>query len=270
MRWTVVVPVFNELELLPRTVASLVAQTEPCHIILVDNGSTDGGIDAVRPALAEHPGPVTFLSEPEPGQVHALRRGIDAVDTEFVAICDADTWYPPHYLNRASALFDEGGESRVMLGAWLNPDRGGIRDAVRARRHRLAAARLWPRQNHTAGSAQSFRTQALRRAGGYSPTAWPYVLKDHELAHRVLKLGSQAYDRDLWCVSSSRRADRGNVRWTLFERLMYHFTPFAAKDWFFYRFLAGRFRRRGLRDTVLRDRSRFAANAPDTATGAVR
>jgi hypothetical protein len=44
------------------------------------------------------------------------------------------------------------------------------------------------------------------------------------------------------------------VRWTLGERLLYHATPYAAKDWFFYRFLAPRLSRRGMRDTVLRQR----------------
>ncbi len=121
-------------------------------------------------------------------------------------------------------------------------------------------AKIWPRQNHTSGAAQCFRTDALKRAGGYDAKQWPYVLKDHELAHRVMKQGFAAMDARLWCTSSARRANRTGVRWTLFERLMYHFTPQAAKDWFFYTFLAGRFTTRGLKDTVLRQR----AWEPDT------
>lgn len=255
MRWSAVIPVFNEADYLPATLASLIAQDEPVRIIVVDNGSTDGCIDAAREQARIAGADVLFLDEPTPGQVHALRRGIDAVTTELVAVCDADTVYPPHYLRRAGTLFDAGGPGRVMLGAWLKPDDGDPDHAMRARRHRLTAAAIWPRQNHTSGAAQLFRTEALRRAGGYDPARWPYVLKDHELAHRVLKLGQQAYDAELWCISSSRRDDRRGVRWTLFERLMYHFTPNAAKEWFFYSFLAGRFAARGQRDTVLRQRS---------------
>lgn len=254
MRWSVVVPVFNERELLPRTIASLLAQTETFRLIVVDNGSTDGCIDSARRQVADAGGVALFLGEATPGQVHALQRGIDAVESEFVAICDADTWYPPHYLERAGELFDECGERCVMLGAWLRREGSSERGAARDRLHRLGAARLWPRQNHTSGAAQLFRTTALREAGGYDPEAWPYVLKDHELAHRVMKLGAQHYDRDLWCISSSRRADRSHARWNLGERLLYHATPTSARDWFFYRFLAKRFAARGLRDTVLRHR----------------
>ncbi|MDX2225441.1 MAG: hypothetical protein SFV21_21995, partial [Rhodospirillaceae bacterium] len=96
---------------------------------------------------------------------------------------------------------------------------------------------------------------ALRDAGGYGAHHWPFVLKDHELIHRVLKRGRVRYDWDLWCIPSPRRNDRRAVRWSLAERLLYHVSPFAAKDWFFYRFLGPRFAARGMADTRLRARN---------------
>ena len=116
-----------------------------------------------------------------------------------------------------------------------------------------------PRQNHTSGAAQTFRSAPLRRAGGYDPTLWPYVLKDHELMHRVLQHGRQAYAADLWCISSERRADRRRVRWTLWERLRYHLTPFSRKRAFFDDWLGPRFSARGQADTVLRDQTWLSA-----------
>ena len=83
---------------------------------------------------------------------------------------------------------------------------------------------------------------------------WPYVLKDHELVNRVSKHGRFGRSPDLWVLPSDRRGDRGGVRWTLMERVLYHVTPFWAKDWFFYRFLGPRLEGRGMRDTVLRKR----------------
>jgi hypothetical protein len=116
-------------------------------------------------------------------------------------------------------------------------------------------ARLLPRQCHTGGYAQSFRTEALRRAGGFSETLWPYVLLDHEVMQRVFKHGAARYHSDHWCQPSPRRADRRNVRWTLAERLLYHATPFALKDWYFYRFLGPRLAARKLGHVNLRDKS---------------
>lgn len=250
-RWSVVVPVFNERDFLPRTLRSLAAQSEPCTLIVVDNGSTDGCIADAR-TFAEAEGlDAVFLEESTPGQVHALARGIAVARGELIAICDADTWYPPHYLARAGALFDARGAGCVAVAA-CNPSAARGWRAWLTIMHRLIASRLWPRQNHTSGACHAFRLKTLRAAGGYDARLWPYVLKDHELMNRVLRLGFQAYDRDLWCVPSDRRRDRQGVRWTLAERLLYHATPFRWQARLFHRVLAPRFAARGLGDTVLR------------------
>ncbi|HKX79947.1 MAG TPA: glycosyltransferase family A protein [Novosphingobium sp.] len=254
-RWSVVIPVYNERDFLPATLRALVAQTRPFRLLLVDNASTDGCMDDARRIIAETGIPARILCEDRPGQVHALKRGIDAADTELVAICDADTWYPPHYLAQAEALFDTGGDTCVAAAALLLPDRHDGFHARLARWHKLGAMRFMPRQNHTSGAAQCFRLEALRAAGGYDAAIWPYVLKDHELLHRVLQIGSQACHPALWCVSSDRRASRKGVRWTLAERLAYHIVPFEWKTDFFRNFLGPRFAARGLGDVCLRQRS---------------
>lgn len=261
MRWSVVLPVFNEAGFLPRTLASLAAQTAPFRLILVDNGSTDGCIAAARRQIAAAGIDAELLEEPCPGQIHALRRGLDGVMTEFVAICDADTWYPPHYLETAARLFDRRGDGCIACCAWLAPDRPGRLRRLASAAHRLAAPRLLPWQNHTSGAAQTFRAHALRRAGGYDPARWRYVLKDHELMNRVLAHGHQAYAAALWCVTSDRRSDRRGVRWTFAERLRYHLTPFGRQRAFFHDWLAPRFAARGQADTVLRERGWDAPGA---------
>lgn len=250
-RWSVVVPVFNEKDYLPRTLLSLADQRAAFRLIVVDNGSTDGCIGTARAIVRERGLDAEFLDEPRPGQVHALARGIAAATGDLIAICDADTWYPPHYLKRAAALFDARGPGCVAVAACNPPSARGIRARLAIHRQ-LLSAWLMPRQNHTSGACQSFRLAALRAAGGYDAERWPYVLKDHELMNRVLGLGAQAYDRALWCVPSPRRRDRSGVRWTLPERLLYHVTPFGLKTRLFHRFLAPRFAARGLADTVLR------------------
>ncbi len=250
-RWSVIVPVFNERDFLPRTLLSLAAQRAAFRLIVVDNGSTDGCIEAAKALVAERGLDAEFLSEPRPGQVHALKRGIAAATGELIAICDADTWYPSHYLARAGELFDARGPRCVAVAACNLPARRGWR-ARRAMAHKLAAAWLLPWQNHTSGAGHCFRLAGLRAAGGYDAHLWPYVLKDHELMSRVLRLGTQAYDRQLWCLPSTRRKDRSGVRWTLAERLLYHATPFAWQARLFHRFLGPRFAARGLGDTVLR------------------
>lgn len=260
--WSVVVPYYNEAAgFLEPTLRSLLAQTaRPLELILVDNGSTDESAAIARCVAAEFPSvAVRHLTERRPGQVHALEMGLAAVETEFVAICDADTIYPPHYLDHAFALFDRHGPNVVAvlaMGVGVDPDSWNARIK---RWKGVILSQVLRNQAHTGGYAHCFRTAALRAAGGYSKRLWPYLLKDHEIIHRLLKQGRTLYHPDQWCQPSNRRLDRSTVRWTLSERLLYHFTPYAAKDWFFYVFLASRFERRGMSDLKLRARAWEAA-----------
>ena len=257
-RWSVVVPFYNEADgFLEATVRSLLVQSvRPLTLFLVDNNSTDASAAIARAVAQEVPDVTTVhLHEPRAGQVYALEAGLAAVDTEFVAVCDADTVYPPHYLANAERLFDRHGAGVVaVLAMGVGPDPARWQAWIK-RLKGVVMSLLLPGQAHTGGYAHCFRTRALRAAGGYSKALWPYLLKDHELIHRILKQGRTLYDVDQWCQPSDRRADRSAVRWTLKERLLYHVTPFAAKDWFFYRFLARRFEARQMSDTKLRQRA---------------
>jgi glycosyltransferase involved in cell wall biosynthesis len=258
MRWSAVVPFYNEREFIGRTIASLLAQTLPLdELVLVDNGSSDDSA-AVCQRVVEGSRSRTatrIIEEPQPGQVHALEAGIRAARGEYIAVCDADTVYPGRYVETADRLFRQAGG---RVAAVMAADPGGAPRGLRSRvkRHKIyLVSRLLPRQCHTGGYAMAFRRDRLQACGGYSAALWPWVLKDHELVHRLLKHGDTVYHPQHWCLASTRRSDRGAVRWTLTERLAYHLVPFAFKDWYFYRFLARRLARRGQQELVLRQRA---------------
>jgi len=255
--WSIVIPYYNEEDFLPATLASLLAQTlKPFRLILVDNGSTDASAQICREMAGAAEGvTAVFLDEARQGQVHALQAGLARVETEFVAICDADTVYPPHYLAKADDVFRTAAPDVVaVLGLGVQGEPDGLSGRLQ-RAKGVAMGAILARQCHAGGYGHCFRTDALRRAGGYDKALWPYVLKDHELMHRMFKQGRGLYDFALWCRPSPRRADRTSVRWTLPERLVYHLTPFRLKDWFFYTFLAGRLKARKLDEINLRQRS---------------
>jgi glycosyltransferase involved in cell wall biosynthesis len=101
VRFSVVVPAFNEAAYLGRTLESLRAQDFPggVEIIVVDNNSTDGTADISRSY-----GVVT-LSEPRPGVCWARQRGTAAATGEIVVSTDADTVHPTDWLSRIDARF---------------------------------------------------------------------------------------------------------------------------------------------------------------------
>jgi glycosyltransferase involved in cell wall biosynthesis len=257
-RWTIVIPYYNEEAWLPATLESLTAQTlRPFRVILVDNGSTDSTPALARQWADRQQGmEVTLLTQPTPGQVHALEMGIAAVETEFIAICDADTLYPPHYLETATHRLDTAPPGTI---GYIAHDTGPSPHSPFERLGRWLYTVIIPRllaaQAHGGGYAHLFRTAPYKASGGYSARLWPYVLKDHELVNRLRRQGTIRYAQDLWMQPSPRRADRKGVRWTLPERILYHATLPAQKDWFFYRFLQPRFIARGQKDTVLRQQN---------------
>ncbi len=70
VRWSVVIPYFNEKDYLSSTLASLLAQTfRPFQLILVDNASTDGSVEVCRSLLAARGDVVpVYLDEPRRGK----------------------------------------------------------------------------------------------------------------------------------------------------------------------------------------------------------
>ncbi|MBY0511048.1 MAG: glycosyltransferase [Rhodospirillaceae bacterium] len=256
-RWSVVLCYYNEQDYLPATLASLMAQDAgPFQLILVDNASTDGSADICRDVLTGCTDitPV-YLHEPRPGKVNALECGLARVDTPFVAFVDADTFYPPHYLRRCAEVFDTGPADAVAVMA-INLDGPPVAGAALKRQtKKVRKGRIFDKHCHTGGFGQSFRTDVLRRAGGFSMEHWPYVFEDHEVMQRVHKFGRSLYDFDLWCVPSDRRSERPSVDWTYFERKLYGLVPFFLLDWYFYRFLGRRFAARKLGQLNLRQKT---------------
>lgn len=253
-RWSIIIPYFNEADFIATPVSAALAQAgTTVRLILVDNRSDDGSEARARACLAAHPGfDVVYLREDTPGQNHALARGFATVTTPFVAFWDADTSYPPHYLAEAERLISAG-RAVVAQAIDVYTDPHSPAGWLRRLRMRLTQ-RVLARQGHTGSFGQCFRTAALAAAGGPLSPGWPYVLYDHELIHRVLKQGPATGSTALWCQPSPRRSANAHVRWTLFERVLYHLTPFALKDWFFYRFLTARFERRRMVQANLRKR----------------
>lgn len=259
---SIIIPYFNERDYIAATLESLGnQQSRDFCLILVDNASTDGSAAIARAVMARFPDiKCQFLFNPVPGQLPTLEVGLARVATPFVASCDADTIYPPHYVETCLKLFtsvpsdvpEEPVVGVMAISLYETPDQPQSRQRIRKV---LLKSRLFRSQCHTGGYAQAYRTAALRAAGGFQNARWPYVLYDHEVYERVRSFGAIRYDRSHYCFPSSRRVDRRSVSWTWGERMVYRFMPSKRKGWFFYSFLAQRFAQRGLVQVKLRERS---------------
>lgn len=93
---TVVIPLYNKAEYISRTLHSVFAQSlSDFEIIVIDDGSTDGGGDAARSFSDPR---LRLISQENGGVSVARNRGILEAKTEFVAFLDADDQWHPDFL----------------------------------------------------------------------------------------------------------------------------------------------------------------------------
>lgn len=98
MKVSIVVPVYNEVENIPLLSEALFTAMDgyDYEILLVDDGSTDGSIDALESLAAEHGETVRVIEfRRNFGQTAAMAAGIDHASGEIIVTLDADLQNDP-------------------------------------------------------------------------------------------------------------------------------------------------------------------------------
>lgn len=110
MRASIIIPTFNHAEHLAVAVDSALAQTLPCEVIVVDDGSTDGTMDVLERYWTGGPGDgsrINFHRHDENRGVAAARNtGVGASGSEFVMFLDADDVIAPTKVEEQVAALD--------------------------------------------------------------------------------------------------------------------------------------------------------------------
>ena len=112
LRFSVVIPAYNEGRYLAATLAALDAQRldGAYEVIVVDNASTDETAQVAR----EHG--VRVLLEPLSGVCRARQRGTEAARGEIVVSTDADTVAPPDWLQKIDQHFRAHPQAVAVAG----------------------------------------------------------------------------------------------------------------------------------------------------------
>jgi glycosyltransferase involved in cell wall biosynthesis len=93
---SVIIPTFNRLEYLPRSLGSVLAQSyDDYELIVVDDGSTDQTIDAIQ---QDYPS-VNLIVQQNKGVSAARNAGIQEASGEWIALLDSDDEWLPEKLN---------------------------------------------------------------------------------------------------------------------------------------------------------------------------
>src|SRR3954452_11206310 len=170
-RISVVVITWQRREEALATVRRLLELPERPHIVLVDNGSTDGTAAAVR---AAHPG-VEVVALPENAGAVGRNLGVSRVRTPYVAFCDDDTWWEPGSLPRAADVLDAFSQIAI-LNARILVEPGGFEDPIVAElRDSPVPGPEWlpgPALGSFLAGASVVRREAFEQVGGFSERLW--------------------------------------------------------------------------------------------------
>jgi glycosyltransferase involved in cell wall biosynthesis len=116
MKLSVVIPCYNEIDLLPHLIALVkTAPVSDKEIILVDDGSTDGTTDLIRTSMEKEVTKVIY-HQSNMGKGAAIRSGLAAVTGDIVLIQDADLEYDPaEYPKLITPILE--GKADVVFGS---------------------------------------------------------------------------------------------------------------------------------------------------------
>src|SRR3546814_649945 len=128
---SIVMPFLDAERFIGEAIASVFAQTHPhWELILVDDGSTDGGTAIARDLAARHPGKLRYLDHPghrNRGTSASRNLGIAHARGDCIAFLDADDVYLPDRLERHVALLDAAPEADMVQSdtlrwySWSDP-----------------------------------------------------------------------------------------------------------------------------------------------------
>lgn len=204
-RAAIVIPSWNGAHFLGECLVSLVAQTHPAEIVVVDNGSTDGTAELVRERFPD----VTLLRlSSNHGFAGAVNAGIApalAGGVDYVALFNNDAVAEPDWLENLIACAEAHPEAGIVTSKLLLSDRVHIdstgdfysswgwayprgRDEIDQGQYDAPELR---EVFCGSGGASLFRARTLAEVGSFDEDYFAY-LEDQDLGFRAQLMGWRA------------------------------------------------------------------------------
>ena len=168
---SVLIPAFNEEKTIAASLASVLACDYPrFEVIVVDDGSTDGTGEAVRPFLGDTR--VRYLRQENGGKAAALNRGAAEATGEIILFTDADSVFESDTLRAGVAYFADPAVGAVSGNDTPLAPRGALQKMLVVTSHigtgfvrrALSMIGVLP---IISGNLGLVRADLLRRVGGF-------------------------------------------------------------------------------------------------------
>ncbi len=194
---SVVIPLFNKAAYVAETIRSVLTQDLDAHeIIVVDDGSTDGGAAIVEAMTTPK---LKLVSQANSGVSVARNRGIDEASGDYIAFLDADDRYQPGYLAGIAGLISEFPEAGVYCSAYTSFRDDGTRPVRRMKSAKPGSTMLvdnfymaWSNAAFTCTNAIVVR-RSLLDDPGLRFVPGQTLGEDHDLWLRLVERTPMAY-----------------------------------------------------------------------------
>ncbi|MGH9565035.1 MAG: glycosyltransferase, partial [Candidatus Angelobacter sp.] len=200
-RVTVIVPAYNEQDVIKDTVRSVLASDYPLlRTIVVDDGSTDETSEVVRETFRQEiaRGRLLLLNKPNAGKAAALNYGLQFTEDEIYVGIDADTVIAPNAISMLVPHFVDprvgavAGNAKVgnRVNLWT---RWQALEYITSQNFERRALNVFGAVSVVPGAIGAWRTMAVREAGGYHTDT---VAEDADLTMSLLESGLRVVNED--------------------------------------------------------------------------
>ncbi len=219
MKFSIIIPAFNEELYIGSSIHALKKQTVPreqYEIVVVNNNSSDRTNE-----IAKHSGADKVINEPNQGTNLARNRGFVESSGEIVAFLDADSIPPPNWLQKIDFFL-----SRPSIAAVSGPCDYGFDGKIKNKMSRLYTHQIFPsldknlekifklKAGAIMGGNIAVRRQTIEKIGGLPPLTFD----GDDAAIAILisrRVGKVLFTPELEVKSSPRRFNKnGLVRTT--------------------------------------------------------
>lgn len=185
---------WNRHHSIVRAIESVLAQTfEDWELIVVDDGSTDGTAELVRPFTHEYEH-IVYVQHKHRGQALSRNAGLRMASGLFVTFLDSDDYYQPSHLETRNIMLLEYPEVTLLHGGVevIGPDTVPDKNDPSV---------LIPIDECIVGGTMFVRRDLVEKAGGVPPvaygddTAWFEVLRQAGATVAKTTESTYVYDR---------------------------------------------------------------------------
>ena len=204
MNVSVVIPCFNRIKTLFRSIDSVVNQTyKPSEIIIIDDGSTDGTRDFI---LNSYPN-IKYFFQPKKGVSSARNKGIRESSSDWVAFLDSDDeWLPQKLEKQINQL---GKHSEIFIShtneIWI---RNGVR-VNQMKKHQKYGGYIFDKCLdicRISPSSVLIHKRVLKDVGVFDETL--QVCEDYDLWLRITSKYSVLFEKELLIVKYGGHKDQ--------------------------------------------------------------